>query len=403
MLKSLLAFVLVIAAAAHAAAEAPDPSDWDGVLAEARGETVYFHAWGGEPRINAYIAWVGEKVKARYGIDLVQVKVSDTANVVAQVLAEKTAGRDSGGSVDLVWINGENFAAMRRTDLLMTPGWATKLPNWRYVDTEGKPTVTTDFTLATDGLESPWGMAQLVFFRNLETMPDAPTTLDALADYVAAHPGRFTYPQPPDFLGTTFLKQLLVTLAPDKDLLSKPATEEAFAAASRPVFAFLDKITPDLWRHGAAYPRNVAALRQLFADSETDLAFTFNPADVSAAIADGELPDTVRPFILDGGTIGNSHFVAIPFNANAKAGALVVADFLLSPEAQARKADPTIWGDPTVLDVTALPPKDQALFYALTEDPALLPPSQMRPTLPEPHPSWTERLEEAWVARYGNR
>src|SRR5690349_13833441 len=77
--------------------------------------------------------------------------------------AEKAAGRDSGGSVDLVWINGENFRAMRQQGLLYGP-FAADLPNFRYVDTEGKPTTLVDFTIPTEGYESPWGMAQFVLF-----------------------------------------------------------------------------------------------------------------------------------------------------------------------------------------------------------------------------------------------
>ena len=56
-----------------------------------------------------------------------------------------------------------------------------------------------------------------------------------------------------------------------------------------------------------------------------------------------------------GGTLGNTHFVAIPYNANAKEGALLTANFLISPEAQLRKQDPTYWGDPTVLSMAKLP------------------------------------------------
>jgi ABC-type uncharacterized transport system YnjBCD substrate-binding protein len=57
------------------------------------------------------------------------------------------------------------------------------------------------------------------------------------------------------------------------------------------------------------------------------------------------------------GTLGNTHFVAIPFNANAAAGAMVFADFLLSPEAQAHKQDVSVWGDPTVLAIEKLRPR----------------------------------------------
>ena len=90
-------------------------------------------------------------------------------------------------------------------------------------------------------------------------------------------------------------------------------------------------------------------MKQLLADGEVDIIFAFNPSEASSAIAAGELPDTVRSFTFPGGTLANTHFVAIPYNAAAKAGALVLADFLLSPEAQARKQDPKVWGDPTVL------------------------------------------------------
>jgi putative thiamine transport system substrate-binding protein len=115
----------------------------------------------------------------------------------------------------------------------------------------------------------------------------------------------------------------------------------------------------------------------------------------------GELPSTVRSFVFPRGTLANTHFVAIPFNAAAKAGALVVADFLISPEAQAAKQDPRVWGDPTVLDLAALDAADRARFDALDLGVATLRPEALGPALPEPHPSWMERLEEAWKIRYG--
>ena len=106
------------------------------------------------------------------------------------------------------------------------------------------------------------------------------------------------------------------------------------------MFAYLDELSPLLWRGGKAYPQNYPAMKQLLADGEVDIIFAFNPSEASSAIAAGELPDTVRSFTFPGGTLANTHFVAIPYNAAAKAGALVLADFLISPEAQAHKQDP---------------------------------------------------------------
>ena len=400
-LRTLLAAAtLALVATAPARAETPDPANWEAVLDAARGQTVYFHAWGGEPRINAFISWAGETLKERHGVSVEQVKVSDTANVVSRIVAEKAAGKETGGAVDLVWINGENFASLKQAGLLMSPGWATKLPNWPLVDVENKPAVLTDFTEPTEGLESPWGMAKLVFMHDTAMLADPPTTLDALSAYLAENPGRFTYPQPPNFHGSTFLKQVLATTIADPDKLTRPVDPATFEADVAPLFAYLDALHPNMWRQGRAFPQNQPAMRQLLADGEGDIAFTFNPSGASAAIASGELPDTVRTFVLDGGTIGNAHFVAIPFNASAKAGALVLANFLISPEAQARKQDPGIWGDPTVLALDRLASDDRARFEALDLGIATLPPEDLGPVIDEPHASWMTELERAWTKRY---
>ncbi|MDT8399222.1 MAG: ABC transporter substrate-binding protein [Pseudomonadales bacterium] len=396
---ALVAFLAVLAFNTPASAS-PDPADWDAVLTEARGQRVYWHAWGGDARVNDFIAWVGRETRARYGVDLRQVKVSDTAEAVSQVLGEKGAGRDTGGAVDLIWINGENFATLKQNKLLFGP-WAQQLPNWRYVDVGGKPTVLEDFTLATEGYEAPWIMAQLVFYHDSRRLPEPPLSMPALLAWARAHPGRFAYPQPPDFLGTTFLKQALYGLLEDPSVLLKPVSQDAFDTLSRPLWDFLEQLTPLLWRSGQAYPNNGARLRQLMADGEIDLALSFNPGEVSTSIATFELPDSVRTYVLSGGTIGNSSFVAIPYNANAIAGSMVVANFLLSAEAQARQQNPRIWGSPSVLAIDRLPAAERRWFDQLPSAAASLSAEQLGVPLPEPHPQWTERLEQHWQQSYG--
>ena len=140
-LKKLLAAAALIAGLTTSAlAEDPDPAKWDTVVEQARGQTVYFNAWGGSENINAYIEWAGSRIMENYGVELVHVKLDDTANAVAKVVAEKAAGRNDAGTVDLIWINGENFASMKRQDLLLGGEWAQKLPNWQYVDIHSFPT-----------------------------------------------------------------------------------------------------------------------------------------------------------------------------------------------------------------------------------------------------------------------
>jgi putative thiamine transport system substrate-binding protein len=391
--------VLAACFAAPAAAQ-PDPADWAAVLQEARGQTVYWHAWGGDPRINDFIAWVGEQALSRHGVTVTQVKLAATADAVARVVSEKQAGQDQGGAVDLIWINGENFAAMKGAGLLFGP-FAEQLPNWPLVDVAGKPATRMDFTEPTLGLESPWAMAQLVFEYDSARLPTPPLGAGPLLDWAQANPGRFTYPQPPDYLGTTFLKQVLYGVIDTPDLLGQPVDPATYDQVTAPLWAWLDRITPALWRQGQAYPANEPALGQLLADGEIDIAFAFNPGRASAAIAAGELPDTVRTAVWTGGTIGNASFVAIPYNAAHAAGALVVANLLLDPQVQARAQDPGVLGFQTVLNLSALSDDDRARFDALDLGVATLAPADLGPALLEPHASWMARISEDWIRRYG--
>lgn len=400
MRRLVLALAMLVASVLPSAASDPDPADWNAVLEMARGQRVFFHAWGGAPAINDYIAWVGDEVAARYGIMLTHVRLSDTAEAVSRVVAEKAAGRTENGSVDLIWVNGENFASLKRQGLLIADNWAEKLPNHALLDAETNPTLRFDFTVPVEGQESPWGLARLTFYADTARVPKPPTTLSALGEFVAANPGRFTYAAPPNFIGTTFLKQVLYGLVDDPSILTRDVAAADFDEVTAPLWAYLERLRPDLWRSGRVYAADTTHLKTLLADAEIDIAMTFNPAEASSAIRMAELPPTVRSFVLDYGSVGNAHFVTIPFNASAKAAAMVVADFLLSPRAQARKADEMIWGDPTVLDVPRLPASDRALFDNLERGPATLGAEELGPGLREPDPSWIEPLEAEWARRF---
>jgi len=385
-----LAILLPFAGAARAAA------DWPATEAKAKGQTVYFNAWAGSEQINAYIAWAGQELQSRHGITLQHVKITDTAEVVRRVRDEVAAGK-ADGSVDLVWINGENFRTMKRETLLFGP-FAEDLPNFALVDTAGKPTTRVDFAEAVDGLESPWGMAQLTFFGDGAKLGQPPRSMLDLLDFAKAHPGLVTYPAPPDFHGTTFIKQALIETIADRSLLPMPIGKEQFLAVAQPMFNFLDALHPHLWRKGKQFPPSQSQVKQQVADGELLIGLTFNPNEPANLVATGELPATTIAWQHAQGTIGNTHFVAIPINAQAKAAAQVVANFLLSPQAQARKADLAVWGDPTVLDLTRLSAADTALFTAQAAPGSVTAPA---PAIPEPHGSWVPLIEASWLERYG--
>ena len=371
-------------------------ADWPSVIAAARGETVYFNAWAGSETVNAYIAWAAAEVGQRFGITLNHVKIADTAEVVRRVRDEVRAGQQQ-GSVDLVWINGQNFRAMKGEHLLFGP-FAETLPNFRFVDTAGKPTTRLDFGEPVEGFESPWGMAQLTFFGDGAKIAKPPLSMRELIGFATARKGRVTYPAPPDFHGTTFVKQVLAETASDPAALAEPVTEAGFATRWAPALALLDELRPSLWREGKQYPQSQAQVTQMLADGELAMALTFNPSEPANLVAKGALPRSTIAWQHAKGTIGNTHFLAIPVNARAPAAAQVVADFLLSPKAQARKADIAVWGDPTVLALASLAPADAALFGTTATGGIVRFPA---PSIPEPHASFVPLIERAWLARYG--
>lgn len=366
-------------------ASAADVTNWQQIEAEAAGQDVYFHAWGGNQEINRYLAWAKAELKRRYDVNLNHVKVTDITETTTRLIAEKAAGKEQGGSVDMVWINGENFKSLKDNKLLFGP-FAQALPSWQYVDTSLP--VTVDFSEPTDGLEAPWGMGQLVFIYDDEELSNPPRSFAEMLNYAKANPNHLSYPRPPEFHGTSFLKALLIELSGNDARLQHPVSESDYAQITAPLWAYLDAFHAVAWRGGKQFPAGTAETLQLLDDGQIDLAVTFNPNAVYAAHATGNLAESTKAYALAGGALSNIHYLAVPWNANAKAGALVAINFLLSPEAQSRKGNIDIWGDPSVL-------KAEFLSGSAAKHKAFK-------SVPETHPSWQSAIESEWLKRYGS-
>ncbi|MEA1064885.1 ABC transporter substrate-binding protein [Erwinia sp. HR93] len=360
---------------------------WTQLKHEASGQTVWFNAWGGDPAVNRYLEWVRAEVGRHYAIDLRIVHLADAADAVRRIGTEVQAGRTHNGSIDLLWVNGENFHALKARNLV-TKGWAESLPNWRYVDTL-KP-VREDFSIPTDGAEAPWGSAQLTFIARHSQLPTPPTTPEQFLTLAKSHPGTMTYPRPPDFTGTAFLEQLLLALTDQPQALKKPPSTVSFASVTAPLWRYLDRLHPWLWRKGTDFPPSPARMDTLLSAGALRVSMTFNPLHAQQKRLTGDLPADSYSFGFTGGMIGNIHFVTIPSNARAAAGAQVVANFLLSPAAQRRKADPAWWGDPSVLTEDVLQPANKTVQG-----------THIVPVLAEPHAAWINALEQEWLRRYG--
>lgn len=359
---------------------------WKEIEQKAKGQTVYFHAWGGSQEINRYLQWAAKELQRQNGVTLKHVKVTDIAESSSRLLAEKAAGKEQGGSVDMVWINGENFKSMKDNELLYGP-FVEGLPSWQYVD-KSLP-VDVDFSEPTEGLEAPWGVGQLVFIYDSAELSNPPASFSDLLNYAKAHPNRLSYPKPPEFHGSSFIKALLIELSNNDERLQKPVTDQSFNDLTPPLWRYLDEFNSVAWRGGKHFPSGTTETLRLLDDGQLDLAVTFNPNAVYSAQSAGNLEESTRVYAMETGALSNIHFLAIPWNATAKEGAMVAINFLLSPEAQSRKGDLEIWGDPSVLE-------KQYLTGSAKE-------TQQFKSVAEPHPSWQTRLEQEWLKRYGSQ
>ncbi len=370
---------------------------WDEAVQAARGQTVDWYMWGGSPAVNNYVnGYLATELKKQYDIHLRQVPVKDIAEVVSKLVVEKQAGKDSDGSVDLMWINGENFRTCKEQKLLYGP-FADKLPNQQYVDS-ANPTIKNDFGTPVEGFESPWGSAQLVMIYDSARTPQPPKSIPALITWIKDHPGRFTYPAPPDFTGSVFVRHFFYYAAGSVDKWQGDYSEADFNKAADTTYTILRDLKNSLWRNGDTYPESPVRMNTLFADGEIDFSFSYHQGEASRNILDGLFKDSVRTFVFDEGTIANTHFVAIPYNAKDKAAAMVVANFLLSPEAQLEKATPKVWGDFPAIQPSKLPSPMREKFEFLPKGVATLGDTELQAhQLPEPPSKILIKLEKGWV------
>lgn len=335
---------------------------WAEIEKAARGQTVSWMMWQGDPLINAYVQkWVAPRLLQSHGITL--QTVSGQGNVIVSALmTEKEAGKAE-SEIDLVWINGETFYQLRQIDALFGPFTET-LPNSRGIDFEN-PFIRFDFQQEVKGFECPWGNVQLAIICDAERTPDPPRTRAALLAWARKNPGRFTFDNA--FTGMTLLKSWLIDVAGGPQALAGPFDGARYATHSAALWAYVNELKPYLWKRGETFPTGVAQVHQLVASGEVDFTLSNNDGEVDNKVLQGLFPDSARAFVFERGTIQNTHYVGIPRRARHKAAALVVANLLISPEAQYEKLKPSVWGDGTVLATARLPEKWRAKFEDVPE------------------------------------
>ena len=251
------------------------------------------------------------------------------------------------------------------------------MPNTQFVDL-ADPSIALDFQVATDGQEAPWSRAAFIFAYDSARTPKPPQAFEELLAWARENPGRFTYPAPPDFTSSAFVRSVIQRLG------SRLAAWE-----------LLRKLRPLQHRDGEAFPENEAELNELFANGEVDIAMSYDPGFVQGAVTRGQFPESARPFLIGGGALVNASYVVIPMNAANAAAAQVLADVLLDPGLQAIKADPDVLGLPTVLDLDLLDQDQRVPFSSATASEYLL--DDFGELLPELSAADVGPIEKEWI------
>lgn len=376
-------------------------SDWKEIEAQAKGTKVNFFMWGGDEGINRYIdEWVAPRLLEQYSIELKRYPM-DATEFINKLMTEKRANKNS-GEMDVLWVNGENFKIAKQQNLLLGP-FTSKLPNFnQFVDSESDD-INHDFGFPTEGYEAPWGKVQFVFAYNTDKVTHPPKSIGELKDWVKNNPGKFTYPAPPDFTGSAFIRHVLHEKSNNYDVYLNEFDETLIKADADLVWNELNQFEPYLWREGKSYPQSISQLEQLYKNGEVWMTMGYDEANASNLIKNGEFPESTKTFVLDQGTLSNTHFLAIPYNAPNPNGALVLINSLLSPTAQMKKMELEYWGENMALSVNHLSEKDKKMIDEIDRGPATLSQQELSShRIPEIGAEYVQWLERGWMKHVAN-
>ncbi|MBE6980107.1 MAG: ABC transporter substrate-binding protein [Ruminococcaceae bacterium] len=373
----------------------PASASWDEILAAAKGTTVTFYGWGGDENRNNWLnTTVAQHVKENYDITL-EVVGMNIDDILAKLSGEKQAGSNK-GSIDMIWINGENFYSAKDNGLLWGP-FTDKLPNMvTYIDLTD-PETLNDFCMPIDGYEAPYAKAQMVMYADTAVTPDLPASAAQLLEFAKANPGKVTYPALPDFTGSAFVRNIIYELCGWEQFQTMEADYDTVKAAIEPALEYLRQLNPYLWNEGKTFPESSTTVDSMFADGELVMAMSYGPFSVATGIDQGLYTETTQTFVFDNGTIGNTNYMAIGFNSPNKAGAMVVINAIISGEIQL-----TQYAELRELPVVAtekLSAEELAAFDAVDLGKGVLSQAQLLShRLPEMPASLVPIIEQIWLA-----
>lgn len=311
--------------------------DFNSILEEAKGSTVSFYGWGGDEYRNKWLnQTVAPILKEKYDITL-EVIGMDIDNILSKLAGEKQAGVKE-GTIDMIWINGENFYSAKENNLLFGP-FLEQLPNFKkYIDVDD-PEVKYDFSFPIEGYEAPYNKAQMVFINDASITKETPQNAAELMDYAKKYKGQVTYPASNDFIGSAFIRTLIYDIIGQEQFLNIEADKEIIKKTIEPALDYLRELNKYLWNQGKTFPSTSGEINNMFEDGELVMTMDYMPFAAALGIEKGIYNPTVQTFLFEKGTVGNTNYIAISSNSPNKAAAMVSINEIISAEIQATQLE----------------------------------------------------------------
>ena len=369
-------------------------ASWEEILEAAKGTTVTFYGWGGDENRNNWLnTTVADYVKENYDVTL-EVVGMNIDDILTKLSGEKMAGTKA-GSIDMIWINGENFYSAKDNGLLYG-SFTDKLPNMEnYIDLND-PETLNDFCMPIEGYEAPYAKAQMVMYADTAVVSDLPSSAEELLTFCQANPGKVTYPALPDFTGSAFVRNIVYEICGWEQFQTMEADYDTVKAAIEPALDYLRSLNPYLWNEGKTFPDASTTVDAMFADGELVMSMSYSPFIVATNIDNGTYTETTKTFVFDKGTIGNTNYMAIAANSPNKAGAMVVINAIISGEIQLTQYAQL--RELPVVDASKLSAEETAAFDAVDLGKGALSQAELLGhRLPEMPASLVPIIEEIWL------
>ncbi|MFX7849582.1 hypothetical protein ABTK11_20970, partial [Acinetobacter baumannii] len=81
------------------------------------------------------------------------------------------------------------------------------------------------------------------------------------------------------------------------------------------------------WKKGETFPSSIADVSKMYSNGELAFTMSFNDAEIDNKVNEGVFTTTSKAYILQSGSIQNTHYIGITANSGSKEAAIVVCNF----------------------------------------------------------------------------